>query len=72
MPEQSLIKTKAVEIISDYMGEDTAKMYSEFYQTQSDDVILVSITQLMTEYVGDVQTKEILENKGLINKTNHG
>ena len=49
MPEQSLIKTKAVEIISDYMGEDTAKMYSEFYQTQSDDVILVSINQLMTE-----------------------
>ncbi len=71
MPQESLVKTKAVEIISDYMGEDTAKMYSDFYQTQSDDVVLISITQLLGEYVGEPQAKEILESKGLTKKANH-
>ena len=59
------VKTKAIEIIKDYMGDATARMYQDFYQEQEDHAVIASLTELLNEYMGSSKTKEILSQKKL-------
>ena len=60
------IKTKAVELIKNYMGNETAKLYAGFYQDQEEENVLMSVSELLTEYIGSSQAKEVLIKNGLI------
>ncbi len=65
MAEANSIKNKAVSLINDYFGEDTAKMYADFYKTQEDSVVLTSLLQLLTEFMGETGAKEVMASNGL-------
>jgi hypothetical protein len=53
----SHFKEVAVEEISDTLGQKTAEMYSAFYADKSQDIIRMSLTELLIEVVGEDQAK---------------
>jgi hypothetical protein len=59
------IKKVAVELIRDYMGAVTADMYSDFYSKIDNATVLISITELLDEYLGSERAAEVLSKKGL-------
>jgi hypothetical protein len=59
------IKTKAVEIIRNYIGDVMARSYADFYQQKDDELVIDSVNALLEEYVGALQAKEILAKNGL-------
>jgi hypothetical protein len=67
MTDESTIKTKAIKIIKDYMGDVTAQLYAGFYEKTEENVVLGSISELLEEYVGSSRAKEILDKNGLGN-----
>lgn len=52
MAEKNLLIDEACKIISDNLGEYTARMYRKFYAGKSQDIILSSLNQLLTELIG--------------------
>jgi hypothetical protein len=60
-------KQKAVLIIKDYLGESTAQLYKNFYENKEELIILASIKELLIEFLGDEQAKQIFIQKGLPN-----
>jgi hypothetical protein len=60
------VKQKVIHIIGDYLGDSTAQLYKEFYQNKDDSLILISIKELLIEYLGEAPTQQILIEKGLI------
>jgi hypothetical protein len=65
MDDTSQVKMKAVQLITDYMGNGTGKLYANFYQGKDDNIILASLKELLAEYLGDSQAEAILISKGL-------
>ncbi len=63
--EKSRIKTVAIEIIKNYIGDTTAQLYVDFYQKQDDAMVMASLSELLEEYVGPDQASEILKKNGL-------
>jgi len=53
MTSDSMIKQKALAALTTYLGDSTARLYRQFYADKSDDVILISVRELLTEYIGD-------------------
>lgn len=70
MEQMSEVKSKAISIVRNYMGDTTAQSYAGFYATEDDATVLESIRKLLTEYVGASQAEEILIQYGLLKKTN--
>lgn len=64
----SEIKPKAVAIIRDYLGDVTAKSYASFYATEDDTVIIDSIREILTEYIGETQVEEVMARYGIVKK----
>ncbi len=62
----SEIKPKAVAIIRDYLGDVTAESYASFYATEDDTVIIESIREILTEYIGETQVEEVMARYGLL------
>ncbi len=62
----SEVRSKAIEIIRDYLGVVTAKSYASFYATEDDDVIVESIRELLTEYIGEERVEEVMTRYGLL------
>lgn len=59
------VKEIAVEIIRDYLGEQVAIQYKTFYDSQDYKNVLLSIHELLTEYLGESRAQNILIGKGL-------
>ncbi len=66
----SEVKSKAISIVRNYMGDTTAQSYAGFYATEDDATIIESVRTLLTEYVGKGQAEEVMIQCGLIKKTN--
>jgi hypothetical protein len=59
------VKEIGIEIIRDYMGETTAQLYEKFYQKLDKTEVVVSVRELLVEYMGDVPAQKVLKEKGL-------
>ncbi|PIR74078.1 MAG: hypothetical protein COU35_04525 [Candidatus Magasanikbacteria bacterium CG10_big_fil_rev_8_21_14_0_10_47_10] len=59
------IRQKAVTIIATHFGESMAGMYRHFYVGKSDELILTSLTELLTEYLGQRGAEQELEKYSL-------
>ncbi len=70
MADYGIIKVKAVEIIRDYLGNETAKSYAKFYQELNEEKVLESVKELIDEYLGSARAKEVLDKNGLGEITN--
>lgn len=63
--EKSRIKTVAIEIIKNYIGDTTAQLYVDFYKKQEEAMVIASLSELLEEYVGTDQASEILKKNGI-------
>lgn len=63
------MRTRALGVIKDYLGDMTARVYADFYQKQDAQVVLDSVHELLEEYVGSARAAEILTKNGLNNIT---
>ena len=70
MENTSEVKSKAISIVRNYMGDTTAQSYAGFYATEDDATIIESVRNLLTEYVGRSQAEEVMIQCGLIKKIN--
>jgi hypothetical protein len=68
MEKMSEVKSKAISIVRNYMGDTTAQSYAGFYATEDDATIIESVRILLTEYVGKSQAEEVMIQCGLIKK----
>lgn len=66
----SFVKSTTIELIRNYLGEETARLYSNFYQDSADETVLNSISELLLEYFGKQKADEILIKSGLIKSQN--
>ena len=58
MSDKKNIKEQAVKIIAYNFGQTTARMYGEFYKDKSENVVLVSVKELLIEAVGERKAQE--------------
>lgn len=52
------LRDQAIRLISENLGEVTAKSYVEFYKDKSDDVVRESVLELLTEVIGEKKARE--------------
>jgi len=57
---QSSVKDQALRLISENLGEVTAKSYAEFYKDKDDVTIKESVNELLTEVIGDRKASEVI------------
>ena len=55
---QSSVKEQAIRLISENLGEVTAKSYVEFYKDKDDLIVKESILELLTEVLGEKKARE--------------
>lgn len=53
----------ATSLISSFFGQETAKMYEEFYRDKDDRVIKASVKALLSELVGEVEADQVIKRK---------
>jgi hypothetical protein len=56
-----LLKKEATELLLKYFGHITAEAYTDLYQDRSKDFILLSLSDLLTEYLGEEKAQEELD-----------
>ena len=56
----STIKHQAIRLINVYLGEVSANAYAKFYKDKSDEVILMSVKELLSEVLGNKKALEVL------------
>jgi hypothetical protein len=60
------ITSTAVKLIKSYFGESIGREYEKFYSSQNNDTIKRSITELLTEYLGEEQARKKLQEQNLL------
>lgn len=58
------VKDQAVKLISESLGEVTAKSYAEFYKDKNDEIVKASVQELLIEVLGE--RKALEKMKGLL------
>ncbi len=58
MNESSKLQQAAVELISKYFGQNTAKVYDKFFVDESDSAIVVSVNSILSDYIGKTKAEE--------------
>lgn len=58
-----LIREESVKILQDYLGLETAKMYGDFYRDKPKEIVLESISELLSELVGTKKAQSIIANQ---------
>ncbi|MFA6407186.1 MAG: hypothetical protein WCV80_00580 [Candidatus Paceibacterota bacterium] len=53
------LKIIAVKTISTHLGEYVASLYGKFYANKTDEQILISLEELLLEYLGTTSAKQI-------------
>jgi len=61
MHENIKIIDKAVKILSDNLGQNTAMLYKNFYSNKNNKEILLSINELLVELVGSNNAKKQMQ-----------
>jgi hypothetical protein len=56
------IKEKAVNIIASYFGANTAGLYKEYYKDKNEDLVIISLRELLTEIVGVDKAENVLKD----------
>lgn len=62
MEQVSKLQKAAVDLISKYFGQSTAETYNHFFDGESDEDILVSVNEIMVDYLGEKKTKDEINN----------
>lgn len=57
---ENVIASKACVLIANNLGEVTADYYRQFYQGKDEELIIRSVTELLSEVVGPVNAKNQL------------
>lgn len=60
------IKVNAIDLITEQLGSVVSDGYVEFYKTKNDDEVLVSVSDLMIEVLGEKRAKEELKKYHLL------
>lgn len=53
---------KALQLISDNLGDYTANLYRDFYKDKDRDTIIKSAEELLNEMLGESNTQELIEH----------
>ena len=59
------VKRIATQLIHDFLGETAGKMYEKFYSTLDEKTVLASISELLSEHLGESQANEVLQRSQL-------
>lgn len=51
----------ALKIISDNLGDYTAQLYKDFYNSQEPEIIIISVSELMTDMLGAQNADKIVQ-----------
>ncbi|OGG08945.1 hypothetical protein A2154_03675 [Candidatus Gottesmanbacteria bacterium RBG_16_43_7] len=65
MVDKGEIKKMAIQILHDYLGVTTSKLYKNFYMNQTEEMVLISLKELLTEYIGESQARDAFIRYGL-------
>jgi hypothetical protein len=65
MPVDNNYTNKAINIISQYFGSNTANLYNDYYKDKDTDFIKKSLTELLTDVVGATMTAKIIQEINL-------
>ncbi len=65
MSDSNNIKETAIKIIESYLGAQTADLYKNFYIKLEDRVVIDSLQELLSEYVGQESVDEIFNKHSL-------
>lgn len=52
------MQKKAADLVSKYFGQSTAEIYNHFFDGESDESIVISVNEIMVEYLGEKKAKE--------------
>ena len=55
---QNSVKDQVIKLISENLGEVTAKNYAEFYKDKDDMTVKESVLELLTEVIGERKAQE--------------
>ena len=58
MEQTSKLQKAAVDLILKYFGQSTAEVYAKFFNGESNDAITTSLTEIMTDYIGEAKAKD--------------
>jgi hypothetical protein len=61
MEEKSKLQKTAVDLVLKYFGQSTAEIYNHFFDGESDEDILASVSEIMIEYLGEKKAKEEID-----------
>lgn len=54
------LKIEIVKILKNHLGETTSQLYSDFYEDQNADTILLSAQELLLDFLGGVKSETII------------
>ena len=57
MEQTSKLQKAAVNLILKYFGQSTAEVYAKFFNGETDTEITNSVTEIMTDYIGETKAK---------------
>ena len=57
MEQTSKLQKAAVDLILKYFGQSTAEVYAKFFNGENDSEITNSLTEIMTDYIGETKAK---------------
>ena len=57
MDQTSKLQKAAVDLILKYFGQSTAEVYAKFFNGENDSEITNSLTEIMTDYIGEAKAK---------------
>lgn len=58
MTASSPLKTQAIRLIREVLGDTTARMYTDYYQDKPDELVRTSLTELLIEVLGETKARE--------------
>jgi hypothetical protein len=62
MGHLATLQEAAVELISKYFGQSTAEIYAQFFSGETDSAIVVSVNEIMVDYIGEEKAKDEIIN----------
>lgn len=61
MDKRTNVQRDVTQLISEVLGDKTAKLYSNFYDQEDPKTIILAAKELLTEFLGENKTKEKIE-----------
>ena len=58
--DEKKFKREALNLIAEYFGEYTKKLYIRFYEDKTTETVLASLEELLIEMIGPEKTEKVL------------